>query len=218
MSLPVWALRAGVVGVGLAGWYATQAWIARRAFPEGSIGDRVHDWTAPLNRYLWDHPSRANGLLVATSAVIDLLGIFLVGSAIFGPTIRPFLGLAILFALRQGCQGLCALPAPERMIWRRPGFPSLLVTYGTTSDLFFSGHTAIAVYGGLELARRGGAGMAALAVSIVLVEAATVLVLRAHYTMDVFAGAVAAFAAYGAAASLAPHADAWLAALAGASV
>src|SRR5262249_38805048 len=52
------------------------------------------------------------------------------------------------YALRQLCQGLCAFAPPEGMIWRSPGFPSLLVTYGTATDLFFSGHTAIAVYGG----------------------------------------------------------------------
>ena len=48
------------------------------------------------------------------------------------------------------------------MIWRNPGFPSLLVTYGTASDLFFSGHTAIAVYGALELAHWGGPAWAAV--------------------------------------------------------
>jgi hypothetical protein len=67
-----------------------------------------------------------------------------------------FLGLLTLYALRQICQGLCALPPPERMIWRYPGFPSLLVTYGTATDLFFSGHTAIAVYGAIELGHVGG--------------------------------------------------------------
>ena len=220
MTVPLWALRAGIVGVGLAGWYATQAWIERRGFPEGGIGDRVHDWTAPLHRFFRENPRWANALLVATSAVIDLLGLFLLVRSILGPSLRPFLGLAILFAMRQACQGLCRLPAPEGMIWRRPGFPSLLVTYGTTSDLFFSGHTAIAVYGGLELARAGGPPAAVLAAAIVRVEATAVLVLRAHYTMDVFAGALAAIAAYAAAAFLAPGVDAWLArfAAAGSSV
>ncbi len=217
MTLPVWTLRAGLVAAGLAAWYATQAWIARRGFPEGAIGDRVHEWTAPLNRFLGENPARANALLVATSAIIDALGLFLIFRAIAGPTVRPFLGLAILFALRQACQGLCALPAPPGMIWRNPGFPSLLVTYGTTSDFFFSGHTAIAVYGSLELARWGGAPAAAAGIAIVLVEATTVLVLRAHYTMDVFAGALAALVAYGAAARLVPGVDRFLAQLAGAS-
>ncbi len=154
-------------------------------------------------------------MLIATSAVIDLLGLFLVGLAIFGPSIRPLLGLVLLFALRQLCQGLCALPAPERMIWRKPGFPSLLVTYGTASDLFFSGHTAIAVYGALELAHWGGPAWAFVGLTIAIVEAAAVIVLRAHYTMDVFAGAVTALWIWTAAGTLAPTADRWLAALLG---
>jgi len=211
VSLPLWAARAVLIVLGLAGWFYTQALIARRAFPEGRIGDRLIALTEPLNRRLREHPRQANALLIATSAVIDLLGLFLVGLAIFGPSVRPFLGLAILFALRQICQGLCSLPAPEGMIWRNPGFPSLLVTYGTTSDLFFSGHTAIAVYGALELAHFGGAAFAIIGALIVLVEAATVLVLRAHYTMDVFAGAMTALWVWCASSVLAPGIDAWLA-------
>ena len=211
MNLPPWALRAILVAIGLAGWFYTQALIARRKFPEGRIGDRILDWTEPWNRRLWKNPGQADALLIGTSAVIDLLGIFLVVTGIFGTTIRPLLGLGILFALRQGCQGLCSLPAPERMIWRNPGFPSLLVTYGTSTDLFFSGHTAIAVYGSIELARWGGIPAAFLGVAIVVVEAATVLILRAHYTMDVFAGAVAALWVACASAALAPGIDAWLA-------
>ena len=215
MSLPIWVWRALLVTAGLAAWFWTQRLIARRAFPEGRIGDRLLELTAPMNRYLWDHPRWADRLLIVTSAVIDLLGIFLVVRTIVGPTIRPFLGLLLLFALRQLCQGLCALPAPERMIWRSPGFPSLLVTYGTSSDLFFSGHTAIAVYGSLELAHAGGPPAALLGAAIVLLEAATVIVLRAHYTMDVFAGAVTALWVWTVASALAPAVDGWLAALLG---
>ena len=216
MSLPLAVGRSLLVVAGLGAWFWTQRLIARRAFPDGRIGDRLLDWTAPWNRSLHAHPRRADALLLATSAVIDGLGIFLVARAILGPTVRPFLGLALLFALRQICQGLCALPAPEGMIWRDPGFPSLLVTYGTSNDLFFSGHTALAVYGSLELALAlGGAGAAVLGVAIVLVEAAAVLILRAHYTMDVFAGAVTALWVWTAASALAPGVDRWLAGLVG---
>ncbi len=211
MTIPLWALRLLLVTAGLGLWFWTQSLIARRAFPEGQIGDRLLELTAPLNRFLWDRPRAADAVLIATSAVIDLLGLFLVALAILGPSVRPFLGLVILFALRQVCQGLCALPAPERMIWRRPGFPSLLVTYGTTSDLFFSGHTAIAVYGSLELAHCLGPAGVVLGLAIVLVEATAVLVLRAHYTMDVFTGAIAALWVWTAASALAPGVDRWLA-------
>ena len=111
------------MAAGLAAWFWTQALIARRAFPQGRIGDRLLDSTAPLNRFLLAHPRWADKVLIVTSAVIDLFGIFLVVLAVFGPSIRPFVGLLLLFALRQVCQGLCALPAPERMIWRTPGSP-----------------------------------------------------------------------------------------------
>ncbi len=213
LALPGSAVRAVLVAAGLGGWFWTQALIAKRAFPEGRIGDGLQELTAPLNRLLGAHPRWADGVLIVTSALIDALGIFLVVVAIFGPSIRPFLGLLILYALRQLCQGLCALPPPDGMIWRDPGFPSLLVTYGTASDLFFSGHTAIAVYGAIELGYWGGPVLAAVGAVVAAVEAATVLVLRAHYTMDVFAAAVTALWVWTVAASLAPGLDRVLARL-----
>jgi hypothetical protein len=152
-------------------------------------------------------------MLIATSAIIDALGIFILTRSIFGPTVRPFLGLLILYALRQVCQGLCALPPPDGMIWRRPGIPSLLVTYGTATDLFFSGHTAIAVFGCVELVRMGGTVLPVLGVLIAVVEATAVLVLRAHYTMDVFAAIVTALWAVSVADALAPGVDRALMAL-----
>jgi PAP2 superfamily C-terminal len=215
MTFPLWVLKAVLVAAGLAVWFWTQALIARRGFPQGQIGDRLLDLTASLNRLLWEHPRWADGVLIVTSAVIDLIGIFLVVLGVFGSSIRPLVGLLLLFALRQVCQGLCALPAPERMIWRDPGFPSLLVTYGTASDLFFSGHTAIAVYGSIELAHVGGPLVVLLGLAIVLVEATAVLVLRAHYTMDVFTGAVTALWVWTVASALAPGLDRLLASLLG---
>ena len=203
---PLSLARFGLVAVGILLWFWTQSLIARRAFPEGRIGDAIHVATAPVNQYLVDHPPAANTLLMVSSAFIDLLAIFLLASAVFGPSIRPFLGLVMLFVLRQVCQALCALPLPEHMLWRYPGFPSLLVTYGTSNDLFFSGHTAIAVYGSLELARLGRRWLI-VGVVIAVFEMAAVLVLRAHYTMDVFTGAAAALCVGWLAARLAPACD-----------
>src|SRR5207249_2901381 len=82
-------------------------------------------------------------------------GIVLLTWSVFGASVRPFVGLLVLFGLRQLTQVLCALPAPVGMIWPQegPGFPSLLVTYGVANDFFFSGHTAIAVFGAIELCR-----------------------------------------------------------------
>ena len=120
------------------------------------------------------------------------MGIFLLAASIFGTTVRPFLGLLVIFALRQTTQALTALPPPDGMIWRYPGVPSLLVTYGVATDLFFSGHTSIAVWGGLEIGRLRFRGAAVLGLLVAVFEASTVIVLRAHYTMDVFTGVVVA--------------------------
>jgi membrane-associated phospholipid phosphatase len=108
---------------------------------------------------------------------------------------RPFVALLILFAMRQICQAVCALPAPADMIWRHPGFPSLLVTYSVGNDFFFSGHTSIAVLGAIEMAHMFPWWVGVIAGIIAFLEATVVLVLRAHYTIDIFGAVVAAFCA-----------------------
>jgi hypothetical protein len=188
-------LRSLTIATGLGAWFLSQALLGGRGLREGWIGDAVHDWTAPWHARLVRNRGAANALLITTSVFIDGFGLFLIGSALLGPSMRPGLALLLLFAFRQVAQATCALPAPPGMIWRHPGFPSLLVTYDVANDFFFSGHTAIAVLGAIELSR-GAPGWVALAAGgIALGEAVAVLVLRAHYTMDVLTGIVAAFCA-----------------------
>ena len=187
-----YGLRAGLVVFALVAWFWSQALIGSRSLKDGAIGDGIHDLTAPLTRYLLNHPRAGNVTLIISSLFIDAFGIFLIGAGIFGPTLRPFVALLILFAFRQVCQALCALPEPKDMIWRYPGFPSLLVTYGTGNDFFISGHTAVAVLGAIEVARMAPWWLAVAAGVVAFLEATTVIVLRAHYTMDVLAAACAA--------------------------
>src|SRR5437016_9240376 len=185
-------LRLLVSGMVLALWFWTQSLIGARPAPASGIGDALHNLTAGLNSYFARNMRAANALLIVSSALIDALCLFLLGRWLFGGSVRPFLGLFLLMALRQLMQAICALPPPPNMIWHYPGFPSLLVTYQVANDFFFSGHTAIAVFGAMEISRLRGKGLTVLAVLIVIFEVATVLVLRAHYTMDVFTGIVAA--------------------------
>ena len=194
--------RCLTIAMGLGAWFVSQSLIGARGFPGGAIGDAVHEWTAPLNRWLGRSPGMANALLITTSGFIDLFGLFLLGSALFGPSLRPGIALLLLIVFRQISQLTCALPVPPGMIWRRPGVPSLLVTYDVANDFFFSGHTAIAVLGAIEVAMIAPAWIAIAAGVIAALEATTVLVLRAHYTMDVLTAVVAAFCAEGLASRL----------------
>lgn len=208
---PIIGVRCGLVVAGIVAWYWTQAVLAKRVpkvEKEVPLTDGIHLLTRRLHaRYATNIPA-GNRLLIASSLVIDLLGAYLLGSAIFGESIRPYVGLVMVFALRQICQMLCPLPAPDGMVWRYPGIPAILVTYGTTNDLFFSGHTAIAIYGVATLAGHWGPIGLALGLAIALFEIGTVLILRAHYTMDVFTGIICALWVYSLSATAGPWLDA----------
>lgn len=186
-------LRLLVTGIVLALWFWTQSLIGARTTPGPGIRDGLHNFTAGLNSYFSQNGGAANALLIASSGLIDALGLFLLGRWLFGGSVRPFLGLFLLMTLRQLMQALCALPPPPNMIWHYPGFPSLLVTYHVANDFFFSGHTAIAVFAAIELSRLRRNWLTAAAILLAVFEVATVLILRAHYTMDAFTGVVAAF-------------------------
>jgi PAP2 superfamily C-terminal len=191
-----YALKTGIVALSLVAWFKTQAMIGGREMKPGLIGDGIHDLTEKINAYLVANDKIADRLLLVSSLFIDLFGLFLVGATIFGPSIKPFVALLILFAMRQVCQAFCALPPPPNMIWRSPGFPSLLVTYGVSNDFFFSGHTAVAVLGSIVVFSLCPLWIGIVAGVIAVFEMATVMVLRAHYTMDIFAAVVAAFCSY----------------------
>ncbi|HLW86221.1 MAG TPA: phosphatase PAP2-related protein [Candidatus Sulfotelmatobacter sp.] len=185
-------VRVALTAAALVIWFATQSWIGARSLPASGIGDGLQAATAPVNSYLLTHPGAANVLLFVSSGIVDILGIFLLAKWIFGASLRPFLGLVIVLGLRQIMQACVALPPPPHAIWHNPGFPSIFVTYSVAHDYFFSGHTAIAVLGAGELVRVGRSWLTAAAVGIVGFEIFAVVALRAHYTMDVFTGAVTA--------------------------
>jgi hypothetical protein len=201
--------RVAVVVGALLLWYWTQALIGRKPAPKNGIGDLVHDLTARWHGYFLANPLAANTALIISSLFIDLIGLSLIGSAIFGPTFAPFLAILTVFALRQICQAFSTLPPPPGIIWRYPGFPALLVTYSVGNDFFFSGHTALAVLGAIEAANYGPLWLAVAAAIIALGEVLIVLVLRAHYTLDVVAGALAAFVAADVAGTFTPTVDKW---------
>lgn len=210
MSLTTILLRLGVVVLALGAWHWTQVLISRKATPRHGLGDLVHDLTARWHGWLSANDRAANRLLIISSFFIDVLALSVIALAVFGGSFAPFIALLILFGMRQLSQAICTLPPPPGMIWRHPGCPSLLVTYEVGNDFFFSGHTAMAVLGALEIAHVGPLWLGIAVTMIAMGEMTTVLVLRAHYTLDVIAGAAVAFFAHQIAGNVSPAVDAWL--------
>ena len=94
------ALRVLLVVLGLAAWFGTQAAIGSRHAATGTLpieSDGILRALTPVHDYLTQHFAARNALLISSSAVIDLLTLLLLFRAIFGNTIRPFLGLLIVF-------------------------------------------------------------------------------------------------------------------------
>jgi membrane-associated phospholipid phosphatase len=186
------ALRLALIAGALVAWFVTQRMIGARSLPEGAVYDHLHVVTERWNAWLNRSPRAANAILVASSLAVDAVTLFVLVYAVFGPSFKPFLGLLALFVLRQLAQATAALPVPKGIIWRDPGCPSLFVTYGVSNDLFFSGHTALAVYGAMQLAALQIPALTILGIVVAVLQVIAVIALRAHWTMDVLAGVFAA--------------------------
>ena len=85
-------------------------WSGHEPCPARAIGDGFHSATAAANLYLHTHPATANDLLITSSAIIDLLTLFLLWLWIFRGMLRPFLGLVIVLGLRQIMQAWLRCP------------------------------------------------------------------------------------------------------------
>ncbi len=186
------AVRVLLIGGSLFLWFLTQKMIGARRLEEGTIYDHLHVMTARWNAWLNQHPRQANAILVASSLGVDAVTLFVLFYAVLGPSFMPFWGLFGLFALRQLSQASVALPVPPGIIWRDPGVPSLFVTYGVGTDFFFSGHTALAVYGAMQLSALHIPVLTIVGAVVAVLQVIAVIALRAHWTMDVLAGLFAA--------------------------
>ena len=186
------AIRVLLIAGSLFLWFLTQKMIGARRIDEGVIYDHLHVLSRHWNAWLNQHPRPANALLIASSLCVDAVTLFVLFYAVLGPSFMPFWGLFGLFALRQMSQASVALPASQGIIWRDPGVPSLFVTYGVGNDFFFSGHTALAVYGAMQPSALHIPALTVAGAVVAALQVVAVIVLRAHWTMDVLAGLFAA--------------------------
>src|SRR5882724_3321831 len=90
-----------VTGIVLALWFWTQSLIGARVAPASGIGDGLHNLTAGLNSYFAQDIRAANALRIVRSALIDALGLVLLGGLLFGGRARPVRALTLLATLRQ---------------------------------------------------------------------------------------------------------------------
>ena len=191
-------------------WHLSQTLLEHSKKSLGGISyDRGHVWLQPVNDFLHNHTTIANAVLIITSAHVDIVLVGMALWGIFGKTLRPLLCILFLLIFRECSQFLVSAPIPVGMIWNYPGFPSLIVTYYTSLDFFFSGHTGSATLSVLEIGRRHYKNKILLIVAILLLfmEVFCILSMRFHYTADVITGIFAAATAFQLAVYLSPATD-----------
>jgi len=108
--------RALFTFVALTIWFWTQSLIGARALPAPGLGDGLLSATASLNQYLHLHPAAANALLIASSAIIDLLGIYLLGAWLFRGSPRPFIALLLVLDKLFAFSAVMALLTPVMLV------------------------------------------------------------------------------------------------------
>ena len=151
-------------------------------------------WTGGINEYLGSHASAADALLIAHSFLGDAVIIFLFAISIRQATVRPILPLFLLLVLRQLLQITVSLPLSSGLIWRYPGFPSLFSNYSISGDFYFSAYVGIGILGMAEAVRSRKKWPIAALFALVLFQAFADIVLRSHYTTDVYTSIVTAIA------------------------
>ncbi|MBX7066287.1 MAG: hypothetical protein K1X28_03560 [Parachlamydiales bacterium] len=150
------------------------------------IHDALQAWTSGINTYLHNHSWAANTLQILYSLFGDLSVLTLYFFMIFTRSIRPILPMFIFMVLRQLLQALVSLPLPTGLIWEYPGFPSLFSNYELDTDFYFSAFVGINLLTTLYLMKYRIRWLTILGFGIVIFEAFADIVLRSHYTTDIY--------------------------------
>lgn len=194
---PAWPVLFLIIVAGMALSILTERWIGEQVPPDCLIGDAIQRWVAPLNAYVSNRAGLGDGLIILYSIFGDAIVLVLIACAIAKASIRPVLPLLVFMLLRQTMQLLISFPVDPGLIWHYPGFPSLFLNYDISGDFYFSAYVGINILGALEMYQLfrkkwlmwlnfGGA----------LVIALIDMVLRAHYTTDIYTSIITAIFAY----------------------
>lgn len=113
--------------------------------------DYVFIWTTPLNEWFREDTKRRDYLEIFCSELMDILMVFsFYRFARYSSTWRLPLAMCGFYGIRAILQSIWYVEKPDGYNWAYPGFLSIFVPYGETSDFFYSGHVGVCVIMFLE--------------------------------------------------------------------
>jgi hypothetical protein len=113
--------------------------------PQGhGIKDYIHIWTGGLNEHIREDDTRRNTLLTCFSLLFDGLALLsLVRFTLYATTYRVVLALCLFYSIRAITTRIFYVEYPQGYNFEFPGVYSLLISYGSTNDFFFSGPSGV---------------------------------------------------------------------------
>ena len=165
-----------------------------QSYSSVSFTDYAHDAVVNFTNFLSQHRWARSFILGFDSFLIDVCAAgVIVLWMVYGVSKSLLFSIVIFYSIRTLGMSFCQWPLPKFIVFEDPGFPSLLVSYAMTNDLYFSGHTGIMTILVLEtwLYYRSPAFFA-LALFALLYTVFTLAVLQAHFINDILIGFVTA--------------------------
>jgi len=194
---PAWPLLFLIMFAGILISLFSEHLIGDKIPPTCHIGDALQDLLSPLNIYVSSREAVGNLLIILYSIFGDAIVLILIACAIVKSSIRPVLPLLVFMVLRQAMQLLVSFPVDPGLIWHYPGIPSLFLNYDISGDFYFSAYVGINILGALELQEIFRKKWLTtlnflIAFLIIIID----MILRAHYTTDVYTSIITAVFAY----------------------
>ena len=159
--------------------------------PESNVIDRMHNkkYITNVNNYLHSNKKIASLTIFLASILFDINFVITGVDVVVNNNYKVFAITMCIMMLRHMCQYFNRLPFPRNMIWYDPGFPTLINTYETSNDFFFSGHTAFSLTWGLNLFfYTVNPYVKIYPIFFIAYEIIFLAATKSHYFMDIYAG------------------------------
>lgn len=133
-----------------------------------------------------NHQRFLNFVIISSSLTIDAIFLFIMACfVIYARSPRVIYAAGIFYGMRGLCQAFFLFEYPKDLLFRDPGFFSLIVPYGTTADFYFSGHSGFLVLATMELIQMKMVVLAFVNLISTLFTAWMLMATRAHYSIGI---------------------------------
>ncbi len=160
------------------------------------IEDRLQTITASWNAYLQIDGRASNALIILYSSLGDAYLLFFFIAAIYSSSLRMILPLFVFLFFRQVLQALVTFPIPSGLIWHYPGLPALFTSYNISNDFYYSAYIGINLLVTLELLKYKNWWLTTFGFIIIFIEVFISIILRVHYTPDIYTSIITAIFVY----------------------